>query len=222
MALIKERTREAAQTPREEFANSLTHGVGLLFGLAGLVLLIVHAALRGSALHIVTCAVFGSTIVLMYMVSTLYHSTPASRRKRIFRRLDHCCIYVLIAGTYTPIVLVALGGVWGWALFGLAWGIAGLGIAANVMIRGRRFGHLTTASYWVMGCLVLLAARPLLEALSQADLAWILGGGMAYLVGTVIYSFDHRIPYGHAVFHVFVLAGTGLHYVAVFSCAIPA
>jgi hemolysin III len=204
----------------EEIANSVTHGVGWLLSLTGLVFLVVQAAATGGALRIVSCAIFGTTLVLLYASSTLYHALPSERAKHVFRVFDHSAIFLLIAGSYTPLVLTALGGGWGWSLFGSVWFLAVVGILLSTLAHGR-WRWLSITLYIVMGWLVVVAIKPLLAALSTPDLVLIVLGGLAYTCGLAFYAWK-KLPYSHAVWHLFVLAGSVLHYFAVLlSVAIP-
>jgi hemolysin III len=198
----------------EEVANSVTHGVGWLLSVGGLATLVTFAAITGGALRIVSCAVFGATLVLLYAASTLYHAIPSERAKHIFRVLDHSSIFLLIAGTYTPLCLVAVGGGWGWSLFGSIWFLALVGVLLNT-IAHNRWRWLSIVLYVAMGWLVVIAIRPLVASVSTGVLVLIVGGGLAYTLGLAFYGW-RRLPYGHAVWHVFVLAGSVLHYLAVF------
>jgi len=202
----------------EEIANSVTHGVGSLLAVAGLVLLVTLAALRGSASHVVGCAVFGATMVILYSSSTLYHAIQAPRAKRVLQHLDHAGIFLLIAGTYTPFTLVSLRGPWGWTLFGIVWGLALVGIALQT--GSRRHPVLAVLLYVVMGWTVIVAIRPLLAALPTGGLVLLVAGGLSYTAGVVFYA-ARRLPYHHAIWHGFVLAGTVLHFFAVLRYVIP-
>jgi hemolysin III len=196
----------------EEIANSITHGLGLLASLAAAPVLIVVAA-RGSAWQVVGSTVFAVTLVAMYAASTLYHSLPPSRAKRVFRVLDHGAIYLLIAGTYTPFTLGVLRGPWGWSLFGLVWGLAVTGVVFK-SVRGFRHPRLSTAIYLLMGWLAVVAIKPMTASLPLPGLLWLLAGGLAYTGGIAFFILDHK-RYVHAVWHVFVLAGSSCHFVAV-------
>ncbi len=198
----------------EEVANSVTHGVGWLLSVVGLAILVTFAAVTGGALRVASCAVFGATLVLLYAASTLYHALPSERAKHIFRVLDHSSIFLLIAGTYTPLSLVAVGGPWGWSLFGAIWALAATGVLLNTFAHGR-WRWLSITLYVSMGWLVVIAIRPLVASVSTGVLVLIVAGGLAYTLGLVFYGW-RRLPYGHAVWHVFVLAGSVLHYLAVF------
>jgi hemolysin III len=197
----------------EEIANSITHGLGWLLSVGGLAVLVTFAVITGGALRVASCAVFGSTLVLLYAASTLYHALPCERAKRVFRILDHSAIFLLIAGTYTPLALVAIGGPWGWSLFATVWLLAMIGVLLNTLAYGR-WRWLSMTLYVAMGWLVVIAIRPLLAAVDGRDLALIVAGGFAYTLGLSFYGW-RRLPYGHAVWHLFVLAGSLLHFLAV-------
>jgi hemolysin III len=202
----------------EEIANSITHGVGGLLAVAGLAILVTFAALRGSAWHVVGCAVFGASMVLLYTSSTLYHAIRAPRAKRVFRRLDHAGIFLLIAGTYTPFTLVSLRGPWGWTLLGIIWVLAITGIVLQT--GALRHPVLSVVLYVVMGWTVVIAIRPLLLALPRGGLALLILGGVAYTGGIAFYVW-RRLPYHHSIWHGFVLTGTVLHFFAVLFYVIP-
>jgi hemolysin III len=197
----------------EEIANSVTHGVGWLASVCGLAVLVTFAATTGGVLRVTSCAVFGSTLVLLYATSTLYHALPFERTKHVFRILDHSAIFLLIAGTYTPLSLVAVGGPWGWSLFGAVWLLAIAGVLLNTIAHGR-WRWLSMTLYVTMGWLVVIAIRPLVAAVDTSVLVLVVFGGLAYTLGLAFYGW-RRLPYGHAVWHVFVLAGSVLHYMAV-------
>jgi len=204
----------------EEIANSITHGVGWLLSFGGLAILVTCAAITGGALRVVSCAVFGTTLVLLYAASTLYHALPSERAKRVFRVLDHSAIFLLIAGTYTPLSLVAVGGAWGWSLFAAIWFLATFGVLLNTVAHGRwRWFSITL--YVTMGWLAVVAVKPLIATLTPLVMALVVSGGLAYTLGLVFYGWK-KLPYSHAVWHLFVLAGSVLHYFAVlFAVAMP-
>ncbi|QKO21640.1 hemolysin III family protein [Rhodoferax sp. BAB1] len=208
---------ERPQTPGEEIANSVSHGLALLAALIAAPILLV-AVSPHSAANIVGAAVFAATMVLLYFTSTLYHALPPGRAKRVFLKLDHGAIYLFIAGSYTPFALGVMGGAWGWTLFGLVWAMAVMGIALKAF---DRLSHpwLSTGLYLAMGWLVLIAAVPLVERVPSAGLALLVAGGLAYTVGVVFFMLDSRLRYAHAVWHAFVATGTGLHYFAVLGYA---
>ncbi len=196
----------------EIIANSVTHGVGAILALSGAVVLVV-TAMGGTAWQKGGCSVFGGTLVLVYVCSTLYHSLARTRARQVLRIMDHAAIYLLIAGTYTPFVLVPLHGQLGWLLFGIVWSLAILGIIFKTLAIGR-FAVASVVVYLGMGWLVVFAMRPLLHALTWHGILWISLGGLFYTAGIVFYAFD-RLSYFHAFWHVFVLAGSTCHYFAV-------
>jgi hemolysin III len=202
----------------EEIANSVTHGVGLLLAVAGLVVLVTLAAVRGTAWHVVGCSIYGSTLVLLYAASTLYHSIPNARAKRVFRVIDHSAIFLLIAGTYTPFTLINLRGPWGWSLFGVVWGLALFGI----LFQTGKLRHpvLSVVLYVLMGWTVVIATRPLLHAIAPGGLALLVAGGLAYTLGITFYAWK-RLPYGHSVWHGFVLLGSAFHFFAILFFVVP-
>lgn len=198
---------------RGERFNGYTHLAGTVLAIAGAAVLVSLAALKADPWRIVSFSVYGASLVLLYLTSTLYHSTRG-RTKRVFRKLDHCSIYLLIAGTYTPFALVTLNGGWGWSLFGAIWGLAALGMVQELWLaRGARPASL--AIYVLMGWLALVAMSPLLDALAWGGLAWLVAGGLVYTVGIVFYVYDERFRHWHGVWHLFVLAGSGTHYAAI-------
>ena len=205
---------------KEELANSITHGVGLALSAAGGVVLIVLAALRGDAWHVVSVSVFGATLVMLYSASMVYHIVRSPRAKRVFRILDHSSIYLLIAGTYTPFLLVNMRGGWGWTLFGLVWGLAVLGILFKSFFV-ERFAFASTAVYLAMGWIVVIAVKPLLASVAGGGIALLLAGGVAYSLGVVFFAWE-RFPFNHAIWHLFVLAGSVFHYLAVLFYVLPA
>jgi hemolysin III len=206
-------------TLREEIANSITHGLGILLSIIGLVVLTSLAWKHGDAYHIVSCAIFSSTLILLYTASTLYHSIPHPRAKRVLRVIDHCAIFLLIAGTYTPFTLVNLRGPWGWSLFGTIWSLALLGIILE-LTPWRRFRTLSIILYVGMGWAIVVAAKPLLNAVAFQGILLLMAGGLAYTGGIAFYVW-RRLPHHHAVWHLFVLAGSMLHFFAVLFYVIP-
>ncbi len=199
--------------PREELANALTHGVGALLSLAAGVTLTTMAIATADPWRIVGAAVFGVALVLLYTASTVYHGAPGGPAKRRLEILDHCMIFVLIAGTYTPFTLVSLRGPWGWGLFAVVWGLAVAGVALK-LIFATRFALLSTAVYIAMGWLVVVAIEPMTRAVDPATLGWLVAGGVAYTAGTLFYH-NRRIPFAHAIWHLFVIAGSVCHALAV-------
>ena len=205
----------------EELANVITHGVGLALSIAGLVVLLILAAMHGGPRLIVSCAIYGSTLVCLYAASTLYHGIPSPRRKRALRIFDHSAIYLLIAGTYTPFLLVNLRGGWGWSLFGIVWGLAMAGILFKFLFVDR-FSFFSTLLYLLMGWLVLIALKPLLASVPSTGLRWLFAGGLLYSLGVVFYAWKN-LPFNHVIWHLFVLAASTCHYLAVlYSVILPA
>ena len=196
-----------------ERLNSFTHLAGTALAAAGTAVLVALAARSGDAWKIVAFSTYGAALCLLYGASTLYHSVRG-RAKAVLRKLDHCAIYVLIAGTYTPFALVTLRGPWGWTLFGLAWGLAALGIAQEFVF-GKGARRLSIVIYVVMGWMAVLALRPLAAALGAPGLAWLLAGGLLYTGGILFYMFDERIRHFHGVWHLFVLGGSAAHFIAI-------
>ena len=201
-----------------EFANSLTHGLGTVLAIAALVLMVVSAALNGTARHVVGASLFGACLVVLYAMSTLYHAFRGPRVKRVFHILDHAAIFLLIAGTYTPFCL-AMGGGWGWSLFGTVWGLAALGMAFKAVF-GPRLKWLSTAVYVAMGWLIVLALGPLVRSLPMGGVVSLFAGGVFYTVGVVFYVWK-KLAYHHAIWHLFVLLGSACHVVSVLFFVIP-
>jgi hemolysin III len=208
----------SAYTPGEELANALTHGFGALLSVVGLVVLVTSPALRGDGWKLTSTAIFGASLVLLYTTSTLYHSLRGTERKRLLRKFDHAAIFLLIAGTYTPFLLVNLRGAWGWSLFGVIWGLAIAGVVLKFWLAGR-FKLGSTLLYLGMGWLVLIAARPMVQTVPSAGLWLLLAGGLCYSVGTVFYLWK-RLPYHHAIWHLFVLGGSVCHFFAVWAAVV--
>jgi hemolysin III len=204
--------RRRPQNLGEEIANSVSHGAGFLASLAMLPVLVI-GALNDGAAAVVGAAIFGATVALLYLTSTIYHALPANRAKRVFQIVDHAAIYLLIAGTYTPFTLGVLRGAWGWTLFGVIWGLAAIGIFVK-SVQGIRYPRLSTVVYLAMGWLVLVAIKPLVSTVPAQGLLWLTAGGVAYTAGVGFYA-ARRMRYAHFVWHLFVLAGTACHCVAV-------
>ena len=193
--------------------NAYTHLAGALLALAGAVVLIVLGAMKQDVWKIVSFAIYGASLVMLYSASTLYHSTRG-RLKAFFRKLDHTAIYLLIAGSYTPFTLVTLRGPWGWWLFGVIWALALLGILQEFWL-GKRTRVLSLIIYVLMGWIALVAVMPLVDTLSLAGFAWLAAGGLAYTAGIVFYVFDEKYAHWHGIWHLFVVAGSALHYIAI-------
>lgn len=203
----------SASERREELWNAITHGAGVVASLAGGAVLVTLAAVHGDAWKLVGAAVFVATLVLLYTASTLYHAATSAAARASLKVLDHCAIFLLIAGTYTPFTLVSLRGPWGWWLFGLVWGLAALGIVFKLFCTGR-FRLVSTLLYVALGWMVVVAYRPLLDALPPATLGWLVAGGLSYTAGALFYL-NRRMPYAHGIWHLFVLGGSACHYAAV-------
>jgi hemolysin III len=203
----------AGELARDELWNTLTHGFGAVASALVAVALLVSALSDGDGFRIAGVAVFGVTLVLLYTASTLYHSARVGRVKARLKVLDHACIYLLIAGTYTPFTLGPLRGAWGWSLFGAVWGLAAAGVVFKLFYTGR-FDRLSTVIYVAMGWIAVVAAGPMLRTLPGAALGWLLAGGIAYTAGTFFYH-NRRIPQSHAIWHLFVLSGSACHITAV-------
>ncbi len=196
-----------------ERLNAWTHLLGALLALAGAVWLLVLASAQGNPWKIVSVAVYGVTLLMLYSVSTLYHSVQG-RTKTIMRKLDHLSIYLLIAGSYTPFCLVTLRGPWGWSLFGVVWGLAVLGMLQELKPRSEA-RVLSIVIYALMGWIVLVAVEPLLARLGPQGFAWLAGGGVLYTVGIIFFALDSRLRHAHGIWHLFVIAGSVLHFVAI-------
>jgi hemolysin III len=207
------------QTEREELVNALTHSVGVLISSAGAAVLIVFATLYGTAWHIVACSIYGTTLVLMFVASTLYHAARTVHTKHYLNIFDHCAIYLLIAGTYTAFTLTVLRGPLGWTLFGIVWGFALGGIVLKMLFIGQ-YRILSTIAYLVMGWVVIIAARQLIANVPTGGLLLLLGGGLAYSFGVVFYLW-RTLPFNHALWHLFVLAGGVLQYFSVLLYVVP-
>jgi hemolysin III len=213
------KTKKEKITLLEEIVNSVTHGIGFSLSVAGLVILVVLGAKRGDVWRIVSFSIYGVTLAALYAASTLYHSFHATRARDALRVIDHSAIYLLIAGSYTPFALVTLRGAWGWAIFGVVWGLAFAGISVKVFLLKKSL-IISTALYLAMGWLAVIAIRPVLASLEPKGFAWLLGGGACYTIG-VIFHFLKRTPFMHAIWHLFVLAGSICHYFAVLFYVLP-
>jgi hemolysin III len=207
------------ETPAEEVVSSITHGVGFVFSLVALLVLVIIASMGGDSRRIVTVSIYGGTLLLMYAASTCYHFVRSPQAKRALRIFDHASIYLLIAGTYTPFVLVSMGGGWGWSLFGVIWGMA----VAGVLFKLFYVEYYETVSlilYVMMAWLALVAVKPLLADVPFGGLVLLAGGGAAYMAGIIFYLWDH-LPFNHAIWHLFVIAGSVCHFIAVLVYVLP-
>ena len=198
----------------EELLNVLTHGFGFFLSIAALSLLVVFASLKGNAWHIVSFSIYGASLVVLYFASTIFHLSRRIKLRRYLNIFDHASIYLLIAGTYTPFMLVTLRGPWGWSLFGVVWGLAIAGIILKLFFTGR-YNTFSTVLYVVLGWVALIAINPLIDSLSFAGLMWLLAGGLCYTIGAVFFLLN-RLSFNHAIFHVFVLGGSICHFISVF------
>jgi len=204
----------------EEWAHALTHGMGAVLSVAGLIILLMAAATTGNVWHVVSCAIYGASMITLYTASTLYHSVRSPKWKSRMRIFDHASIFLLIAGTYTPFMLVNLRGPWGWSLFGVIWGLAVIGLVLKLFFTGR-FGVASTVIYVLMGWLAMIAIKPMIELIPSGGLVLILAGGGAYTGGVIFYAMK-KLRYHHAVWHLFVLAGSVCHFLAVRWYVLPA
>ncbi len=203
----------------EELWNTVTHGAGAVLSVAALVSMLVISILKGTPMHIAASIVFGLSMILLYTSSTIYHAVSTLKWKRILKQIDHLCIYVLIAGTYTPVALLGLKGAWGWWIFGLIWAFAIAGFIFK--FSPLRYNQkLSLTLYALMGWLIIVAIKPMIANLSTGMLLFILGGGLCYTIGIYFYA-KEKIPYNHAIWHVFVMGGTALHFTGIFMYLIP-
>jgi len=206
-------------SPLEERTNVISHAVGFILGIVGLVLMVVRASLYGNAWHIVGVSIFGASLVCLYAASTIYHSSKDPKIRARLRVVDHATIYVLIAGTYTPFTLITLNGWVGWVIFGITWGMALTGIILKLFFTGR-YNLLSTLMYVFMGWIVIFAIKPLINNLSADGLFWLMAGGVAYTVGAILYGIK-KIRFNHAIFHLFVLLGSLCHFLCVYWYVLP-
>ena len=209
-----------AQTLGEEIANSISHGVGFVLAVASLPILVVHAAQRGTDADVAAASVFAGTMIVLYLVSALYHAMPAGRAKAVLNRLDHAAIYLFIAGSYTPFTLGVLRGGWGWSLFVIVWSIAAFGVTVKLL---NRLKHplVSTGLYLAMGWVVAVAAAPLVERIPAAGVVWLVAGGLSYTLGAVVFLFDNRVRYAHSIWHLFVLGGSICHFFSIITLLQP-
>lgn len=204
---------------KEEFFNVITHGAGAVLSVVALVIMLVYCAVKGTAMHIAACAVFGLSLVVLYSASTIYHAVVKLKLKRFWRLIDHLSIYILIAGTYTPVALLGLKGAWGWTIFGLIWAFAIAGFIFKFSPL-RRSEKLSLSLYALMGWLIIIAIKPLLNTVDSGALLYLLGGGLCYTFGIYFYA-KEKIQYNHAIWHLFVLGGSTLHFLGIFIYLVP-
>lgn len=204
---------------REELLNSITHGTGVLLSIAALALLIVFSSIYGDRGHVVSCTIFGITLILLYTASTLYHSFRKPKIKNVLKIIDHSCIYLLIAGTYTPFLLVSLRGILGWTMFAVIWFLAIIGVVFKIYFV-HRFKIISTIAYLLMGWLVVFAIKPLFGSMPTGGIVFLFAGGLAYSLGVIFYVWK-TLPFNHAIWHMFVLAGSACHFFAVLFYVLP-
>jgi hemolysin III len=209
---MEERERSPlCETPAEEMASSLTHAFGAAASIFALILMVVRA---DGPLAVTSCVIFGSTLIILYLSSTIYHLVTGERIKEFLQLMDHSCIYLLIAGSYTPVTLLALGGGWGWSLFGVVWGLAIAGIIFKAVTHGRNDHWISTAVYILMGWLVVIALRPLLNSIETAGFVMLAAGGLSYTLGVIFFVWE-KMRFNHAIWHLFVMGGSACHVIAV-------
>jgi hemolysin III len=203
----------------EEIAHSVTHGIGIVLAIAALAIMTAFAAVFGTARHIVGCSIFGTTMIILYTASTLYHGIQNEKAKKVFRVFDHSAIFLLIAGTYTPFTLICLKGAWGWTFFGIIWGLAVFGVLLQTISK-MRFEVLSLILYVAMGWMSVVAFKPMISLLPTAGLIFLIAGGLSYTSGIIFYVWE-KLPFNHAIWHVFVLGGSVSHFFAVMFMVIP-
>ena len=199
----------------EELMNSISHGVGALLGIAALVLCVVRAAPTGDPYRIVSGAIFGFTVLILYLMSCLYHALKVNKAKRVFRVIDHCTIFLLIAGTYTPYTLVSLRDSLGWWVFGVIWATAIVGIVLNA-VSLKKFSRISVALYLIMGWMIIIAYQPMVQAIPRGGMQLLVWGGVAYTLGAILYGIGSRRKYFHSIFHFFCIIGTVLHFFSIY------
>jgi hemolysin III len=207
------------ETPVEEKLSSITHGIGAILSIVALAILVTLASLHGGMRHVITVSVYGGSMLLLYLASTCYHACRGGRAKHWLKVADHIAIYCMIAGTYTPFLLVSVRGAWGWSLFGVLWGLTLLGAVMKLFFV-HRFDFISTMIYLAMGWIGVIAAKPFLEHLPGGAVAWMVAGGLSYTVGVIFYLWD-RLPFNHAIWHLFVLAGSACHFFCILFYVVP-
>lgn len=212
-------TRVKQYSMGEEIANSITHGIGIVLAITALGILTAFAGIYGNVWHVVSVSIYGTTLILLYTASTLYHSIQHARAKRILQVLDHAAIYLLIAGTYTPFTLVSLHGPWGWWLFGVIWGLAVLGLVLQLPLM-RRFSAVSLGLYVGMGWVVVVAIKPLIVSVATGGIIFLVLGGLAYTAGILFYCWE-KLKFHHAIWHLFVLAGSIFHFFSILFYVVP-
>lgn len=212
-------SKSKAYSIAEEVAHAVTHGIGAIASIVGLVVMVIWAAAYGDAWHIVSASIYGASLIILYLASTLYHAFPWPRVKSFFQQMDHAAIYLLIAGTYTPFALINLRGPWGWALLGVVWSIAIIGVILELAIENRK-KWLSLSLYLGLGWMAIVAIKPMLSSVESGGLILLLAGGLAYSLGVIFYVWK-SLKFHHAIWHVFVLAGSVLHFFSIFYYVLP-
>ena len=203
-----------------ELVNSITHLIGLGMSITALVLMLVRSALHGTAISVVSASIFGASLIILYLASTLFHAAKKIRIKAILNKLDHSAIYVLIAGTYTPFTIVLLQGGWGWSIFGVQWGLATVGILFRIFWYKPKFRAISAWAYVAMGLVMIIAVKPLIDSLSTQGLIWLAIGGAIYITGVFFYL-SKKIPFAHGIWHLFVMGGSIAHFFAIYNHILP-
>ncbi len=203
-----------------EYINCTTHLIGLGLSVAALVLMIVRSAIYGSTISVVSAAIFGASLIVLYLASTLYHAAKNVKIKARLNKFDHSAIYILIAGTYTPFTIVLLQGGWGWSIFGVQWGLAAIGILFKLFWYKEKFRAISAYAYIAMGLVILIAIKPLMEVLPTAGLIWLAVGGAVYIIGVFFYL-SKKIPFSHGIWHLFVMGGSIAHFIAIYNHVLP-
>jgi len=210
----------SGQTKTEEVANAITHSIGVALSIAGLSILVVFASIKGDPWKIVSFSVYGTTLVVLYAASALYHSIKSISAKRFFQIVDHASIYLLIAGTYTPFVLVTMRGGWGWSIFGVIWGLAITGIVVKVTM-GTGGDKISTIIYLAMGWLIIIAFHKIVNVLPLMGILCLIIGGLSYSLGTIFFLLDAKLPFNHSIWHLFVLGGSITHFFGILFYVLP-
>lgn len=205
---------------REEIVNSLTHLIGIGLSIAATVLMIIKASYYGSAISIVSASIFGATLIILYLASTLYHSARNMRLKYKLNKFDHSAIYILIAGTYTPFSIVLLQGGWGWSIFGVQWGLAIIGTLYKIFWYKPKYRAISAFAYIAMGLVIVIAAQPLAKVIAEKCFIWLAIGGLSYIVGVFFYL-SKKIPFAHGIFHLFIIGGSFAHFWAIYNYILP-
>jgi len=206
-------------SPAEEKINIISHAIGFVLSIVALVLLVTHASMHGDVWHIVSFSIFGASLIILYAASTFYHSAKKPELRKRLKIIDHASIYVLVAGSYTPFTLVTLKGTLGWVIFGISWGLALTGIILKLFFTGK-YNLISTSMYVIMGWVIVIAIKPLINNLPSDGFLWLLAGGISYTLGAILYSIK-KIKFNHAIFHIFVLTGSFCHFISVFFYVLP-